>query len=113
MVKADAARKPLQELGEFIKGTAFQASLNKIPVLGSFSIDPFKLMLDVKQPYTYRCGQLDAFADIWILVLVHSSALGVLNSIASAHSFIHGNSTSGPAASGSQKTDIGIRKKRE
>ena len=55
MVKANTAAEPLQDFGQLIEGSAFQAGFDEAPFLGSFPIYTLKLMLDIKEPYS-GCG---------------------------------------------------------
>src|ERR1700722_11865399 len=57
VMKTDIARKPLQNLGQFIKGTALQRGRRKAPVLAALPIDTFKLVLHIKQPHPRAAGR--------------------------------------------------------
>ena len=54
VMESDAARKPLHDLWQFIKRTAFQTCFDEVPILGSLPVNSLKLMLDIKHPYTDR-----------------------------------------------------------
>jgi hypothetical protein len=56
MVKADIPGKPLQDLGQFVKRTAFERSFCVIPVFAAFPVNAIELMLHIEQPHTSRPG---------------------------------------------------------
>ena len=56
VVKADVPGEPLQYPRQFVVGTAFEASRDKIPVGMAGPITPFIIMLDIEQPHASGCS---------------------------------------------------------
>ena len=56
VMEPDIAREPLKNPRELVEGAALESRFGVIQIVASFPINPFKLMLDVEEPYAGRAG---------------------------------------------------------
>ena len=56
VMKADVARKPLQNFRQLVEGTSLERSIAIIPISAALPMNIFELVLHVKQPHASRAG---------------------------------------------------------
>ena len=54
VMKTDIAREPLRDSGQLVERATLQCSFRVIPLVAALPVSPFKLMLDVEQPNSWR-----------------------------------------------------------